>query len=257
MRLHWHTLQCNFNEIEQVFNLLHSLFLNVIFYLTNVQGWIIKLKKINLKVRKEQRIGERLTKITEMRMVKMNYNERRIEKRERRKFFLLFFILIFLLNVWHLRVFFFFENPANFECFYFVFLCFFLKNTSITISSPSTDSNSNNSNNDSENNSTSCPFCKKEVSKFIFFSHIPKCYWESCIKTGFLPMCTCNSCNGERTHPNDTLSLINTQQPKFNDSMNLLKQQLPTTLPPIEFSTTNRRNSNREHTWWEEMHCLP
>lgn len=44
MRLHWHTLQCNFNEIEQVFN-LHSLFLNVIFYLTNVQGWTIKLKK--------------------------------------------------------------------------------------------------------------------------------------------------------------------------------------------------------------------
>ena len=98
---------------------------------------------------------------------------------------------------------------------FILFFCvFFLKNTSITISSPSTDSNSNNSNNDSDNNSTSCPFCKKEVSKFIFFSHIPKCYWESCIKTGFLPMCTCNSCNGERTHPNDTLSLIKTQQPQ-------------------------------------------
>ena len=126
MRLHWHTLQCNFNEIEQVFNLLHSLFLNVIFYLTNVQGWTIKLKKINLKVRKEQRIGERLTKITEMTIVKMNYNERRIEKRERRKFFLLFFILIFLLNVWHLRVFFFSKIQPILSVF-ILFFCFFLK----------------------------------------------------------------------------------------------------------------------------------
>jgi len=127
MRLHWHTLQCNFNEIEQVFNLLHSLFLNVIFYLTNVQGWIIKLKKVNLKVRKEQRIGERLTKITEMTIVKMNYNERRIEKRERRKFFLLFFILIFLLNVWHLRVFFFSKIQPILSVLFYFFCVFFIK----------------------------------------------------------------------------------------------------------------------------------